>query len=50
MKQSSGAVSSNNSFKKLKEKSIEIELPQYSNPSKSTESKFDKFLYLSMPI
>lgn len=50
MNRASEAVSSNKSFKKLKEKSIEIELPQYSSPLKSSGSEFGKFLYLSILI
>lgn len=37
----------NNSIKKLKEKPIEMEVPQYNSPTKSSSaSEFGKFLYL----
>lgn len=45
IKRSTEIVSSNNSFKKRKEKTVRIELPQYSIPSKSSMSELDMFLY-----
>ncbi|KAF0699892.1 Uncharacterized protein FWK35_00034871, partial [Aphis craccivora] len=40
IKRAREAVSSNNSFKKIKEKAIELDLPQYRSPSKSSASDF----------
>lgn len=42
-KRSKEIVSSNNNSKKLKENAIE--LPQYSSPSKLSDSEFGMFLY-----
>lgn len=47
MKRSNETVVSNNSIKKLKEKPIEMEVPQYNSPTKSSNaSEFGKFSYL----
>lgn len=47
MKRSNETVIFNNSIKKLKEKPIEMEVPQYNSPTKSSSaSEFGKFLYL----
>lgn len=47
MKRSNETGISNNSFKKLKEKPIEMDVPQYNSPIKSSSaSEFGKFLYL----